>query len=160
MLKQISEEDLPKPLSHDQDKEILALLDVPDSAIGFSRIPETRELPPEPSSGLLKDHGADSSRSRRRENFQAGLITPRNWSYRSRSIHGRPSAVADDDTWLGRTTARCKAACMVRRINKPTTSRDGVKPEAETLLALKVAASLFLYDSVFPGCSTAPPLII
>jgi len=52
MLKQVAEEDLWKPLSEDQKKEILALLDMPDSEIDFSDIPEIKELPPGTTRGL------------------------------------------------------------------------------------------------------------
>ena len=43
MLKQVPEEDLFKPLSEDQKREILALLDLPDSEIDTSDIPELPE---------------------------------------------------------------------------------------------------------------------
>jgi hypothetical protein len=45
MMKQISEEELRKPLTDRQKREIRALEDMPDSAIDFSDIPEIRELP-------------------------------------------------------------------------------------------------------------------
>ena len=53
MLKQVSEEDLWKPLSEEQKKEILALLDKPDSEIDLSDIPEITELPPGAVRGLF-----------------------------------------------------------------------------------------------------------
>ena len=46
MMKQISEEEIRKPLTDQQKREIRALEDMPDSAIDFSDIPEIRELPP------------------------------------------------------------------------------------------------------------------
>jgi len=53
MLKQVSEEELWKPLSEQQKKEILSLLDKPDSEIDFSDIPEIKELPPGAVRGLF-----------------------------------------------------------------------------------------------------------
>jgi hypothetical protein len=53
MLKQVSEEELWKPLSEQQKKEILALLDKPDSEIDLSDIPEITEIPPGAIRGLF-----------------------------------------------------------------------------------------------------------
>ena len=47
MLKRFSEEELfGKPLSEEQKKELLALMEMRDEDIDFSDIPEIRELPP------------------------------------------------------------------------------------------------------------------
>jgi predicted HicB family RNase H-like nuclease len=53
MIKQVSEEELRKPLTEQQKREIRALEDMPDSEIDFSDIPEIRELPPGAVRGLF-----------------------------------------------------------------------------------------------------------
>jgi hypothetical protein len=53
MMKQFSEEELRKPLTDQQKREIRALEDMPDSAIDFSDIPEIREIPAGAVRGLL-----------------------------------------------------------------------------------------------------------
>jgi hypothetical protein len=45
MMKQFSEDEIRKPLSEEQQREVGALMDNPDSEIDFSDIPEIRELP-------------------------------------------------------------------------------------------------------------------
>jgi hypothetical protein len=44
MMKEFSVDELRKPLSEEQRRELLALMDKPDSEIDFSDIPEIREL--------------------------------------------------------------------------------------------------------------------
>ena len=53
MMKQVSEEELRKPLTGRQKREIRALEDMAESEIDFSDIPEIRELPPGSVRGLF-----------------------------------------------------------------------------------------------------------
>jgi hypothetical protein len=54
MMKQFSEEELlRKPLSDEQEREVQALMDKPDSEIDFSDIPEIREFPAGAVRGLF-----------------------------------------------------------------------------------------------------------
>lgn len=53
IMRQISEEELRRPLTDEQKREIRVLEEMPDSAIDFSDIPEITEIPPGAVRGLL-----------------------------------------------------------------------------------------------------------
>jgi len=56
MLKQFSDEELlGNPLSEEQKKELLALMDLRDEDIDTSDIPEVRELPPDATRARLTE---------------------------------------------------------------------------------------------------------
>jgi len=53
MMRQVSEEELRKPLTDEQKREIRALEDMPDSEIDLSDIPEITEIPSGAVRGLF-----------------------------------------------------------------------------------------------------------